>query len=127
MLGSVASANNNRRSVSSRTLAQAVNRFRVGDSSMDDAAVGNLTLTIVLPLCVYCATRDSLHMALTGRTAQRGGWQHQAARLALAHTAVATTAIIAADQARHRAAPDPVSCHSKTGDAESLQRLGAGI
>jgi hypothetical protein len=66
-------------------------------------------------------------MALTGRMAQRGGWQHQAARLALARTAVATTAIAAADQARHRAASDPVPGHFKPGDAESPRRLEASI
>jgi hypothetical protein len=62
-------------------------------------------------------------MALTGRNAQRGGWQYQADRLALAHTAVATTAIVAAEQARHRPESNPVSCHFRTGGAEFEQKL----
>jgi hypothetical protein len=66
-------------------------------------------------------------MALTSRTAQRGGWQHQADRLALPHTAVATAAIAAADQARHRPASDPVPGHFKPGDAESPRGLEASI
>ena len=45
---------------------------------------------------------------------QRGGWQHQAQRLALTHTAVATTAMDAAEQTRQRAASNPVSCHLRT-------------
>jgi len=66
-------------------------------------------------------------MALTGRNAQRGGWQYQADRLALTHTAVATTAIAAAEQARHRPASNPVSCHFRTGGAEFEQKLKTSI
>jgi DNA repair exonuclease SbcCD ATPase subunit len=66
-------------------------------------------------------------MALTGRKTQRGGWQQQADRLALNHTAVATTAMAAAEQARHRTASNPVSCHRRTGGAEFQHRLDAGI
>jgi DNA repair exonuclease SbcCD ATPase subunit len=54
-------------------------------------------------------------MALTDRKARRGGWQHQAERLALTHTAVIATA---AEQARHRAASNPVSCHLRTHGTE---------
>ena len=50
-------------------------------------------------------------MASTDRKTQRGGWQHQAKRLALAHTAVIATT---AEQALHRAASNPVSCHLRT-------------
>jgi hypothetical protein len=66
-------------------------------------------------------------MALTGRNAQRGGWQHQADRLALTHTAVATTAIAAAEQACHRPASNPVLCHFRTGGAEFQQSLETSI
>src|SRR5579862_9229681 len=63
-------------------------------------------------------------MALTGRKAQRGGWQHQAERLALTHTAVAATA---AEQARRRATTNPVSCHFRSGGAEFVRKLEASI
>ena len=63
-------------------------------------------------------------MALTGRKAPRGGWQHQAERLAFIHTAVIATA---AEQARHRAASNPVSCHLRTCGTEFQHRFEAGI
>jgi len=66
-------------------------------------------------------------MALTGRKVQRGGWQHQAERLALTHTAVATTAMAAAEQARRQAASNPVSCHLWTGGAKFQHSLEASI
>jgi hypothetical protein len=66
-------------------------------------------------------------MALTGRKTQRDGWQQQAERLTLNHTAVATTAMAAADQARHRTASDAVSGHHRTGRAQSHHRLDADI
>jgi hypothetical protein len=87
----------------------------------------NRSLTIVSSRCMHRATRDSLDMALTGRNAQRGGWQHQADRLAHTHTTVATTAMAAAEQARHRIPPNPVSCHFQTGNAEFRQRLETSI
>ena len=64
-------------------------------------------------------------MALTGGKVQRGGWQHQAERLALTHTAVATTAMAAAEQARRQAAPNPD--HLRTGGAEFQHSLEASI
>jgi hypothetical protein len=76
---------------------------------------------------MHRATRDSLDMAPTGRNAQRGGWQHQADRLALTHTTVATTAMAAAEQARHRMPPNQVSFHFQTGNAEFRQRLETSI
>jgi chromosome segregation ATPase len=66
-------------------------------------------------------------MAPTGRNAQRGGWQHQANRLVLTHTAGATTAMAAAEQALHQAASNPVSCHFRTGGTEFQHRLEASI
>jgi chromosome segregation ATPase len=63
-------------------------------------------------------------MALTGRKVQRGGWQHQADSLALAHTALAATA---AEQARHRAASKPVSCHFRSSSTGFQHKLGASI
>jgi len=66
-------------------------------------------------------------MALTGRKTQRDGWQQQAERLALNHTAVATTAAAVAEQARYRAASNPVSSPLPTGGAEFQNRLDAGI
>jgi hypothetical protein len=65
-------------------------------------------------------------MALTGRKTQRDGWLQQAERLALNHTAVATTAMAAAEQARHRTTSNPVSCPLRTGGAEFQHGLGAG-
>ena len=66
-------------------------------------------------------------MALNGRKVQRGGWQHQAERLALTHTAMATTAMAAAEHARHRGASNPVSCHLRAGGAEFQLSLEASI
>jgi chromosome segregation ATPase len=66
-------------------------------------------------------------MALTSRNAQRGGWQYQANRLVLTHTAGATTAMAAAEQALHQAASNPVSCHFRTGGTQSQHRLKASI
>jgi chromosome segregation ATPase len=66
-------------------------------------------------------------MALTGRKTQRDGWQQQAERLTLNHTAVATTAMAAADQARHRTASNAFSGHLRTGRAQSQHRLDADI
>jgi hypothetical protein len=63
-------------------------------------------------------------MALTGRKARRGGWQHQAERLALSHTAVIATAN---EKARQRAASIPVSCHLRTYGTEFRHRFEAGI
>ena len=63
-------------------------------------------------------------MALTGRKARRGGWQHQAERLAFTHTAVIATA---AEQARHRAASNPASCHLRTCGTKFQHRFEAGI
>jgi len=57
-------------------------------------------------------------MALTGKKAQRDGWQHQAERLAVTHTAVATAAIAATEQARRRPLLRPVSSHLRTWTAE---------
>ena len=66
-------------------------------------------------------------MALTGRKTQRDGWQQQAERLALNHTAVATTAVATAEQARYRTASNPVSSPLRTGGAEFQNSLDAGI
>jgi hypothetical protein len=66
-------------------------------------------------------------MALTGRKVQRGGWQQQAERLALNHTAVATTTMAAAEQARHRTISNPASCDLRTGGLECQHRLEASI
>lgn len=66
-------------------------------------------------------------MALIGRKTQRDGWQQQAERLTLNHTAVATTAMAAADQARHRTASNAVSGHLRTGRAQSQHGLDADI
>jgi hypothetical protein len=63
-------------------------------------------------------------MALTGKKARRGGWQHQAERLVFTHTAVIATA---ADQARHRAASNPVSCHLRTCGTEFQRRFEASV
>ena len=62
-------------------------------------------------------------MALTGKKAQRDGWQHQAECLALTHTAVATAAIAATEQARRRPLLRAVSSHLRTRTAESEHRL----
>ena len=66
-------------------------------------------------------------MALTGRKVQRGGWQQQAERLALNHTAVATTTMAAAEQAQHRTISNSASCDLRTGDIEFQHRLEASI
>src|SRR5580704_12372365 len=63
-------------------------------------------------------------MALTGRKAQRGGWQHQAERLALTHMAVAAKT---AEPARHRTTTKPVSCHFRPCGTEFQRKLEASI
>ena len=49
-------------------------------------------------------------MALTGKKAQRNGWRHQAEHLALNHTAVTTTMLASAEQARRRRAFRDAEC-----------------
>ena len=66
-------------------------------------------------------------MALTGRKAQRGDWQHQADHLAITQPTVATTAMAAAEQARHRAPSNPVSHQLRTMGAELHRRYEASI
>ena len=66
-------------------------------------------------------------MALTGRKTQRDGWQQQAERLTLNHTAVATTAMAVAEQARHRSASNAVSGHLRIGRAQYQHGLDAEI
>jgi hypothetical protein len=63
-------------------------------------------------------------MALTDKKVQHGGWQYQAERLALTHTA-ATAA--AAEQARSRRLSKPVSCHFQSPSPESECGLETGI
>jgi hypothetical protein len=58
-------------------------------------------------------------MALGGKKAQRHGWGHQAERLALNHTAVATATRAAAEQTRRRPLIEPVSCHPLVSRAKS--------
>jgi hypothetical protein len=65
-------------------------------------------------------------MALSGKKVQRGGWQLQAERLALTHTAPAATAL-AAEQARHRIASIPMSCDFRIDGAEFQHKLEASI
>jgi hypothetical protein len=66
-------------------------------------------------------------MALTGRKTQRDGWQQQAERLALNHTAVATTTMATAEQAQHRTISNSASCDLRTGSSEFQHRLEASI
>jgi hypothetical protein len=66
-------------------------------------------------------------MALTGRKVQRGGWQQQAERLALNHTAVPTTTMAATEQALHRTISNSASCDRRTGGTEFQHRLEARI
>ncbi len=57
-------------------------------------------------------------MALTGKKAQRDGWQHQAERPAVSHTAAANAATAATEQARRRPLLRPVSSQLRTLTAE---------
>jgi hypothetical protein len=65
-------------------------------------------------------------MASTGRKVQRGGWQQQAERLALNHTAVATT-MATAKQAQHRTISNSASCDLRTGSSKFQHGLEASI
>lgn len=66
-------------------------------------------------------------MALTGRKVQRGGWQQQAERLALNHTAVAATTMAATEQALQRTISNSASCDLRTGGTEFQHRPEARI
>ncbi len=58
---------------------------------------GNDLLTTVSPRCG--GNPVTATMALIDRKAERGGWQHQAQRLAVVHTSAVTTAMAATEQA----------------------------
>jgi hypothetical protein len=64
---------------------------------------------------------------VTTRRAHRNGWQQQAAHLILSHTAVAATAITAAEQAHRRQPSEPVSCHFRNQSVQFVPELGMEI
>jgi hypothetical protein len=66
-------------------------------------------------------------MALIGRKVQRGGWQQQAERLALNHTAVPTTMMAAGEQALHQTTSNSASSGLRTGAMEFQHKLEASI
>jgi chromosome segregation ATPase len=66
-------------------------------------------------------------MARTGNKAQKDGWQLQAERLACTHTALATAAIVASEQSRHRLSSKPVSCHFRGSPVDSKRKLETSV
>jgi hypothetical protein len=67
-----------------------------------------------------------MHMALTSKKPQRGGWQRQAEHLVLKHTTVATAAMVAVEQAIRGPVSKPVSCDFRADVAESERQLNKG-
>jgi hypothetical protein len=75
---------------------------RAGDGAVCVANVVNRSLTIAVPRCGIVQRIESPHMAFTGITLRRDGWQSQAEHLALTHTAFGMAAMAAAGQTQWR-------------------------